>query len=200
MSGIAAEARAESSPRVALSGIAASESLAATRDAIASEVRAAFETTGVFRIIRSDVVQAMTHVSPSAACAQQRCAARLGRLVQADYVLIGEVAQRGELVAVALRMIDVRNGSISHRLAFEVSSKRDVLARDVDTGVRSMLGLGTRRPQSATSDDVTLATVDQPAEADACMPDEPATVVAQDYDHSVAWKIEVMRARNAAIN
>lgn len=197
-----AAANAAPNPRVAISGISASDALASTRDAIVSEVRSSFETTGLFRIIRADAVASMKNVSPSAACLQQRCAARLGRLVQADYVVIGEVAQRGELVAVALRMVDVRDGSITHRLAFDVSPKRDELARDVDAGVRSMLGLGVKKPQSANAspDDVELATVPRARGGQVAMHADPAAVIAHDYDHGEAWAIEVWRARQAALN
>lgn len=185
-------AHAAPSPRVAISGISADDALASTRDAIVSEVRSSFETTGLFRMIRADVVTAMQNVSPSSACLQQRCAARLGRLIQAEYVVIGEVVQRGDVVAVALRMVDVRDGNITHRLAFDVSTKRDELARDVDAGVRSMLGLGVKKPQSASASPnaVELATLTV----------EPTAVIARDYDHSEAWAIEVWRARQAALN
>ncbi len=200
-----AVAQAAPAPRIAISGIAASEELAPTRDAIASEVRSSFETSGLFRLLRSDVVRAMQNVSPSAACPQQRCAARLGRLLQVDFVVIGEVAKRGELVAVALRMVDVRDGSISHRLAFDVSTKRDELARDVDAGVRSMLGLGVRKPQSASSmsDDVELATMVRELRSVITHEEnaaKPTAVIAHDYVESDAWAIEVWRARHAALN
>jgi hypothetical protein len=200
-----AAAQAAPAPRIAISGIAASENLAPTRDAIAAEVRGSFETSGVFRLVRADVVRAMQNVSPSSACPQQRCAARLGLLLQVDFVVIGEVAQRGELVAVALRMIDVRDGSISHRLAFDVSPKRDELARDVDAGVRSMLGLGVKRPQSASNspDEVELATMVRELRsviAHEAAAEKPAAVIARDYSGNDAWAIEVWRARHAALN
>ncbi|MEZ0311625.1 MAG: DUF2380 domain-containing protein [Myxococcota bacterium] len=200
-----AVAQGAPAPRIAISGIAASEELAPTRDAIASEVRSSFETSGLFRLVRSDVVRAMQNVSPSSACPQQRCAARLGRLLQVDFVVIGEVAKRGELVAVALRMIDVRDGSISHRLAFDVSAKRDELARDVDAGVRSMLGLGVKKPQSANAsgDDVELATMVRELRSVIAHEEavaKPTAVIARDYIESDAWAIEVWRARHAALN
>jgi curli biogenesis system outer membrane secretion channel CsgG len=190
-------------PRLAISGIAASEALGPTRDAVASEVRTSLETSAIFRVIRAEMVRAMQNVSPSSACYEQRCAARLGRLVQADYVVFGEIAQRGELVAVALRIVDVRDGTISHRLAFDVSPKRDELARDVDAGVRSMLGLGVKKPQSASTDpdDVELATMIR--ELRSVMPHETVgtkTAAVRDYSGSEAWAIEVWRARQAALN
>ena len=197
--------KAAPAPRIAISGIAAAEELAPTRDAIASEVRSSFETSGLFRVVRGDVVRAMQNVSPSAACPQQRCAARLGRLLQVDFVVIGEVAKRGELVAVALRMVDVREGTITHRLAFDVSAKRDELARDVDAGVRSMLGLGVRKPQNASAggDDVELATTVRElrrvvAHEEAAA--KPGAVRARDYVDAAPYTIEIWRARHAALN
>jgi TolB-like protein len=200
-----AGAQAGPAPRIAISGIAASEALAPTRDAIASEVRSSFETSGLFRLVRSDVVRAMQNVSPSSACPQQRCAERLGRLLQVDFVLIGEVAKRGELVAIALRMIDIRDGSISHRIAFDVSVKRDELVRDVDAGVRSMLGLGVKKPQNASTsgDDVELATMVRELRSVIAHEEaiaRPTAVIARDYSASDVWAIEVWRARHAALN
>jgi len=198
-------AQAAPAPRIAISGIAAADGAEPTRDAIVSEVRSSFETSGVFRVVRADVVRAMHNVSPSSACPQQRCAGRLGRLLQVDFVVIGEVAQRGELVAVALRMVDVRDGSISHRLAFDVSPKRDELARDVDAGVRSMLGLGVKRPQSSntSSDEVEVATMVRELRSVIAHEEihaKPTAVIARDYSDSDAWAIEIWRARHAALN
>jgi hypothetical protein len=157
-------------------------------------VRSSVEQTGAFRIAKADVVRTMITVSPSASCPQTRCALRLARLVDADMVLTGEITEHGGVVTVALRIYDVRDGAITHRLAFDVSTKREDLTRDVDNGVRSMLGLGIRlRPQSATSERIEMADA----------PRTPSVIVrhaSHTYDFNNVMNQEVWRARFDALN
>ncbi len=185
-------------PKVVFTDLVASAPLEATRDAIASEVRASFEATELFQVVPTATVRKMVAVSPSAACSQVRCAARLGRLVEANYVVVGEVVGRGEAVAVALRVVGL-DGQVTHRLGFDVRVKREDMTRDVDSGVRSMLGLGVRK-QVVAKDRVEVATK---ASAPAMPTDwhaAPRPAKPRDYTSWTATDIEIWHARNEALN
>ncbi len=142
---VSASAKGESPhPRIVIAPLASSAALESTRDAIASEVRTSVEHAGKC-LPRRQSRHGSHHgrrEPERRSCPQERCALRLARLVEADLVLTGEITERDGVVNVALRIYDVRDGAITHRLAFDVSAKREDLTREVDNGVRSMLGLG----------------------------------------------------------
>lgn len=182
-------------PRIVLAKLVSSAALEGERDAIAAEVRTSIETTGLFKVAKPDTVRTMVAVSPSAACPQTRCAIVLGRLVEADMVLTGDIIERAGIISVALRIYEVRDGEISHRLAFDVSTRREDLTRDVDAGVRSMLGLGVRsKSQSASNERIEMAAADR----------SPSIVsthhTARTYNYDNILNQQVWRARFDALN
>jgi TolB-like protein len=195
-----ATAAENAKPKVVFTDLVAQAPFEATRDAIASEVRASFVATELFQVVPNDTVRKMVAVSPSAACSQVRCAARLGRLVEADYVVVGEVVGHGDAVAVALRVVKV-DGSITHRMGFDVRTKREELSRDVDGGVRSMLGLGVRKQ---SNDKVRVEVAANQVVITPAMPTDfhqaPRTVQSRDFSGWSATDIEVWHARFEALN
>lgn len=193
-----AAAAENAKPKVVFTDLVAPAPLEATRDAIASEVRASFEATELFQAVPNETVRKMVTVSPSAACSQVRCAARLGRLVEADFVVVGEVVGHGDAVAVALRVVK-SDGTITHRLGFDVRTKRQELTRDVDTGVRSMLGLGVRKNAPAGDRVEVAATAPTPPRTE--YRPAPRTKHQRDYAHTASpFEIEIWQARNEALN
>lgn len=195
-----AAAAENAKPKVVFTELVAREPLEATRDAIASEVRASFESTDLFNLIPTATVQKMVAVSPSAACSHVRCASRLGRLVEADFVVVGEVVGQGDAVAVALRVVSL-DGTITHRLGFDVRTKREQLTRDVDSGVRSMLGLGVRKQAPAGDRHEIAATT---ISASPAMPHDwhaaPRPTRTRDFTKYTPVDIEIWNARNEALN
>ncbi|MBC7793686.1 MAG: hypothetical protein H7Z43_08250 [Clostridia bacterium] len=187
-------------PKVVFTDLVARAPFEATRDAIASDVRASLVATELFDMVPNDTVREMLAVSPSAACSAVRCAARLGRLVKAEYVVVGEVVGHGDAVAVALRLVKI-DGSITHRIGFDVRIKRDAMSQDVDSGVRSMLGLGVR---NQSKDKVRVEVASHEVVITPTMPTNfhqaPRGFLMRDYSAWTAIDIEIWRARFEALN
>lgn len=96
-------------PLNAMGGVAESELIG-----FGIVLESAFTETGKYRVIASstrDVILKEQAFGMSG-CSDQTCAVEVGRLLSADYLIIGSIAKSGEVYIVSINLVSVESGEI----------------------------------------------------------------------------------------
>lgn len=144
-----ADEKAAQRPRIAIVNFTENNTEPGTGRAVRNSVEINFFRDGSFVILEQSRLDSIAHERrlQVAECRDARCAAKIGQLLKADYVIIGSV-DRLDTYTVAMKVVDVRQGSIiisDSAEAREVGDLRPAaegLARRVAERIR---GIGKKR-------------------------------------------------------
>jgi TolB-like protein len=140
-----AEEKETSRARIAVVNFAENKAAAGTGRAVKNSVEMNFFRDGSFVILEQSQMDSIVQERKLqfAECRDEKCAARLGQLLKADYVVIGSV-DRLDTYTITLKVVNVREGNIiisESREAREIGEIRPAsedLARKVMDGIKKI--------------------------------------------------------------
>ncbi|MGM0452926.1 MAG: DUF2380 domain-containing protein [Thermodesulfobacteriota bacterium] len=110
----------------------------------------------------SEIDQALSETDqaePAKRCTEKSCAIKIGKTLEADYVIYGVIGHIGKLYSLDTAMVDVDKGKIVNTAVTDIEGKRDQFANEAPPqNIKFLLGLNqapsveqTSQPEQAAS-------------------------------------------------